>query len=338
MFPTVTGLMATKVGLDEVRLAATRLAGNLHRTEVITCSTLDSMSGYQLFFKTEMFQKTGSFKARGALNAIKCCLERGSRPPMIVTHSSGNHGQAVAWAARHCQLPCTVVVPEGTPTVKCEAIKGYGARLVMCHPTPTGRKEMADKIAKETGGKIIHPYDDYDVIAGQGTIGLELIEQVADLDVVLVPISGGGMTSGIATAVKSIRPECKVIAVEPEGKDLWKSLKNRERMWPNPPQFLNTIAEGIMTQQVGQVTFPLLCDLVDGVITVNDKEMAEGCRLAAERMKVMVEAASGAAIAAALSDKLKEMAEGGKKVGVILCGGNVDMMKLPWLDQRVVNK
>jgi len=330
--------MATKVGLEEVRAAATRVSGSLHRTEVITCSTLDFMSGYKLFFKTEMWQKTGSFKARGALNAIKSCLERGSNPPMIVTHSSGNHGQAVAWAAKHCQLPCTVVVPEGTPVVKCEAIEGYGARLVKCHPTPTGRKEMADKIAKETGGKIVHPYDDYDVIAGQGTIGLELIKQVEDLDVVLVPISGGGMTSGIAVAVKSIKPDCKVIAVEPEGKDLWRSLESKERLWPNPPQFLNTIAEGIMTQQVGQVTFPLLCDLVDGVITVNDKEMAEGCRLAAERMKVMVEAASGAALAAALSDKMKDFAPEGKKIGVILCGGNVDMKKLPWLLEKVINQ
>jgi len=328
--------MAAKVGLDEVVAAASRLAGSLHRTDVITCSTLDNLTGKQLFFKTEMFQKTGSFKARGALNAIKSCLEKGSIPPMIVTHSSGNHGQAVAWAAAQCRLPCTVVVPEGTPVVKCEAIQGYGARLVMCQPSPTGRKEMADKIALETGGVIIHPYDDYDVIAGQGTIGLELIQQVEDLDIVLVPISGGGMTSGIAVAVKTIRPECKVIAVEPKGKDLWRSLEARERMWPNPPQFLNTIAEGIMTQQVGKITFPLLCDLVDGVITVTDKEMAEGCRLAAERMKVMVEAASGAAIAAALSDEMKGME--GKKVGVILCGGNMDMTRLPWMDTRVTGK
>ena len=257
---------------------------------------------------------------------------------MIVTHSSGNHGQAVAWAAKECKLPCTVVVPEGPPTVKCEAIKGYGARLVKCHPSPTGRKETADKIAEETGGKIVHPYDDYDVIACQGTIGLELAEQVRDLDVVLVPISGGGMTSGIAVAVKTIRPECKVIAVEPEGKDLWRSLKSKERLWPNPRQFLNTIAEGIMTQQVGQVTFPLLCDLVDGVITGSDKEMDEGCRMAAERMKVMVEAARCAAIAAAMSDKLKEMTVGSVRVGVILCGGNVDMNKLPWMDQRILEE
>merc|ERR1712183_153615 len=156
-----------------------------------------------------------------------------------------------------------------------------------------------------------------------GTIGLELLEQVPDLDIVLVPISGGGMTGGIATAVKAINPQCKVVAVEPQGKHLAASLASRERLWPNPPQFLNTIAEGIMTQQVGHLTFPILCDLVDEVITVTDKEMAEGCRLAAERMKVMVEAASGAAIAAALSDQVKRME--GKKVGVILCGGNVDM-------------
>ena len=327
--------MATKVGLEEIVAAAGRVGGCIHNTDVLTCTTMDTMAGKKLFFKAEMFQKTGSFKARGALNAIKSSLERGNVPARIVTHSSGNHGQAVAWAAKQCGLPCTVVVPEGTPAVKCEAIMGYEAELVKCHPTPTGRKETADKIAKETGGHIVHPYDDFDVIAGQGTIGLELVKQVEQLDAVLVPISGGGMTSGIAVAVKAVQPKCKIIAVEPEGKDLWKSLKNKERLWPNPPQFLKTIAEGIMTQQVGQVTFPLLCELVDGVITVTDRQMAEGCRLAAERMKVMVEAASGAAIAAALSKNLEEVAPGSEKIGVILCGGNVDMRKLPWLDARL---
>jgi len=291
----------------------------------------------ELFFKCEMWQKTGSFKARGALNGILSSREASDASiPMIVTHSSGNHGQAVAWAARHCQIPCTVVVPRGTPKVKCDAIEGYGAKLVMCEPTPTSRKETADKISQETGGLLIHPYDNYNVMAGQGTIGLELMEQVPDLDLVLVPISGGGMTAGIATAVKTINPNCKVYAVEPVGKNLKECLDSRQRLWPNPPQFLNTIAEGIMTQQVGQLTFPILCDLVDGVISVTDKEMAEGCRLLAERMKVMVEAASGAALAASLTNEVRNM-ESVKKIGVILCGGNVDTARLPWLDDRVKN-
>jgi len=325
------------VSLADIKVAASRISGQVHRTDVKTCTAINNMTeNKQLFFKCEMWQKTGSFKARGALNGILSHCERKGQPPMIVTHSSGNHGQAVAWAAGQSGIKCTVVVPRGTPQVKCDAIKGYGAKLVMCDPTPTGRKETADQIAKENDGVIIHPYDNYDVMAGQGTIGLELMEQVPDLDLVLVPISGGGMTAGIATAVKGINPNCKVIAVEPVGKNLGECLESKSRLWSNPPQFLNTIAEGIMTQQVGMLTFPILCQLVDQVITVTDQQMAEGCRIAAERMKVMVEAASGAAIAASLSDQVKEMKA--KKIGVILCGGNVDTCKLPWLDPRITSQ
>ncbi|XP_023320430.1 serine racemase [Eurytemora carolleeae] len=286
------------------------------------------MSKKELYFKCENFQKTGSFKARGALNAIKTSLEKGEVPARIVTHSSGNHGQAVAWASRQLGLPCTVVVPQGTPTVKCEAIKEYGAELVFCTPSPTGRKEAADRIASETNGLIIHPYDDYNVIAGQGTIGLELLDEVPDLDIILVPISGGGMTSGIAIAAHHINPKCQVIAVEPVGKNLQESLQAQERKWENPPQFLNTIAEGIKTQQVGHLTFPILCNLVKQVVTVTDQEMADGCKILAERMKLVVEAASGAAVAAALSKQVEYMP--GLKIGVILCGGNLDMDSLPW--------
>jgi len=316
------------VGLVEIKAAAQRIGSHVHRTPVLQSSALDLLSGKELYFKCENFQKTGSFKARGALNAIKCSLEAGVVPPMVVTHSSGNHGQAVAWASKQLALPCTVVVPEGTPVAKCEAIRGYGAELVFCTPTPTGRKETADKIAAETNGIIIHPYDNYNVIAGQGTIGLELLEEVPDLDLILVPVSGGGMTSGIALAAKHLNPNCQVVAVEPQGKQLKQSLQQKERLWPNPPQFLNTMAEGIKTQQVGLLTFPILCDLVAEVVTVSDQEMAEGCRLIAERMKLVVEASSGASLAAALTAKVKEMP--GKKVGIILCGGNLDLDKLPW--------
>jgi len=323
----------TKIGLEDIKTALGRISGLVHKTDILTSSTLDKMSGKQLYFKTEMFQKTGSFKARGALNAIKCALEGAETVPGIVTHSSGNHGQAVAWAANQMGLPCTVVVPEDTPSVKCEAIKGYQAELVFCESSPTARKETCDRIAGETGRVIIHPYDNYDVIAGQGTIGLELLTQVPDLDAILVPISGGGMTSGICLAAAGMRPQCKVIAVEPRGKDLWRNLEARQRLWSNPPQFLDTIAEGIKTQQVGQLTFPLLCEHVSSVVTVTDKEMSSAMKLVAERMKIVIEAASGAAVAAALSDQIKQM-EGVKKIGVILCGGNVDMDRLPWLEER----
>jgi len=170
------------------------------------------------------------------------------------------------------------------------------------------------------------------VIAGQATIGFELLQDVPDLDYIIVPISGGGMTSGIALAASYMNPTCQVVAVEPEGKNLQNCIDAKERLWENPPQFLNTIAEGIKTQQLGQLTFPILCNLLEKVITVSDKEMADGCKIIAERMKLVVEAASGAAIAAALSNQCEFM--NCKKVGIILCGGNLDMDALPW---QIVN-
>ena len=322
------------ISLSEIKAAAKRINPHIHRTPVLRSSALDQLSGNQLYFKCENFQKTGSFKTRGATHALtveleRCASEQVAKPSLVVTHSSGNHGQAVAWAARQLGLPCTVVVPEGTPQVKCDAIRGYKAGLVFCTPTPTGRRETADRIARETAGAVIvHPYDDLRVIAGQATIGLELLEEVPDLDVILVPISGGGMTSGIALAAAHLNPACQVIAVEPQGKQLGPCLEQRERLWPDPPQFLDTKAEGIMTQQCGQLTFPILCQLVKKVVTVTDAEMAEGCRLIAERMKLVVEMSSGASLAAALGSRVAGME--GKKVGVILCGGNLDLARMPW--------
>lgn len=316
--------------LADVRSAANRIDGLVHRTDVMTSSSLDHMSGKKLFFKTELFQKTGSFKARGALNAIKRALEINKNLAGIVTHSSGNHGQAVAWASRQLSLPCTVVVPKGTPNIKCEAIRGYGAELVFCEPTPTSRKETCAKIAREKGMLYISSSDDYNVIAGQGTIGLELLNQVPDLDAIIVPISGGGMASGISIAAAALKPDCKIICVEPLGKNLWENLQARQRLWPNPPEFLDTIAEGLKLQQTGYLTFPILCDHVDGVVTVNNKQISSAMRLVAERMKLVVETASGAAVAAAMSEDVKRM-EGVEKIGVILCGGNSDVDKLPWM-------
>lgn len=234
-----------------------RIQPHVHRTPVMTCSALDAMaselakSKVELFFKCENFQKTGAFKARGACNAILLAKEQKGATG-IVTHSSGNHGQACAWASKVANVPCTVVVPRTTPEVKCQAIKGYGADLVLCEPTPTSRKTTCEEIAAQKGFHIVHPYEDYDVIAGQATIGLEMMaeQNLADLDAILVPISGGGMCSGIALAAKHINPNIKVIAVEPKGKELGPCLKAKERLWSNPPQFINTIAEGIMTQQV----------------------------------------------------------------------------------------
>ncbi|XP_069997660.1 serine racemase [Penaeus vannamei] len=195
----------------------------------------------------------------------------------------------------------------------------------------TTRKKMSAKIANETGKTIISSSDNYDVMAGQGTIALELLEEVPDLDAVLVSTSAGGMLAGIAVAVRALRPQCRVYAVEPVGKGLQKCLEAKERLWPNPSRFLNTIADSIRLQAIGELTFPIICDYADSkVFTVTDDQMVEGMKLTFERMKLVVEAASGAAVYAAIH-MMDEVQPPPRKVGVILCGGNTDLDNLPWL-------
>ncbi|KAK3848915.1 hypothetical protein Pcinc_044311 [Petrolisthes cinctipes] len=367
--------MTAPFGLNEIKEALTRIRGWIHRTPIITSHQLDTLAGRKLFFKTENLQKTGSFKVRGACNAVFLEKEKNPDGPGVVTHSSGNHGQAVAYAAKCAGLACSVVVPEGTPKVKCDAIQHYGAELVFCQPSPAARKETCERIAEETGRAVIHPYDNYNVMAGQGTIALELLEEVPNLDAILVPISGGGMTSGIAVAAHHMQPSCRVYAVEPFGKMLEQSLKSKQRLWPNPPQFLNTIADAIRTQQfvfsvfavepegkelqrclvsrkrlwsnppkfldtvadsiriqqVGELTFPVLCQFAETqVFSITDDQMVEGMRLAMERTKMVVEAASGAAVYAGVRC-LEDVEPKVERVGVILCGGNVDLDQLPWI-------
>ncbi|XP_067938670.1 serine racemase-like [Watersipora subatra] len=303
-------------------------------TPVLTCSEANRIAKRNIYFKAEHLQTTGAFKIRGATNAVmKIKSKYGLDHPGVVTHSSGNHGQALACAANVAGLPCTIVVPKGSPSCKVEAIKGYGAKLVECFPSPTARVETMEKVCKETGQVFVSPYDHADVIAGQGTIGLELVEQIPDLDAVLVAISGGGLASGIAMAVKSVRPECKVYAVTPKGKMLEDCLRAGERLWPNPPQFLDTIADAIKLQQTGFNTFTLLKELAEkNVFEMSDEEMIEGMRFSFHRMKQVIEAAAGAAVAAALSDKMASLPAEIKNVAVILCGGNADIDNFPWYD------
>ena len=205
--------MAANLPFKNILEAYTRIQPFVHQTPVLTCSTFNLMSGLELFFKCENLQKTGAFKARGACNAVLLAKQQNPDLKGIVTHSSGNHGQAVAYACSKsvADVPCSVVVPSNTPTIKCDAIKGYGATLVFCEPSPNARKEACDKIAEEKGYVIIHPYDNYNVMAGQGTMAYEMLEvqNFRDLDAILVPISGGGMTSGIAVAAKSVNPDIK---------------------------------------------------------------------------------------------------------------------------------
>ncbi|XP_041348130.1 probable serine racemase [Gigantopelta aegis] len=319
------------VNIKKIKNAYNRISKYVHKTPVFTSSAADKMTGRKCFFKAENLQKTGSFKVRGALNAILALKEKNPNVSGVVTHSSGNHGQAVAWATSVAGFPCSVVVPEYAPEVKKTAIRGYGAELAECGSLPTDRNVVCDKISTEKGYVIIPPYDHEDVIAGQGTVALELLDQVPDLDAILVSVSGGGLSSGIAIAAKAIKPNIKIFLVEPEGKHMEKCLREGKRLWSDPPKYLDTIADGIRLEQPGQLTFPILTQLVEKeVFSLNNDEMIEGMKFAFQRMKLVIEAAAGAAVAAILSDKMKKMDPSLKHVAVILCGGNIDIDHLPW--------
>ncbi|CAL1544584.1 unnamed protein product [Lymnaea stagnalis] len=319
------------VTFNDVVNASNQISQYLHKTEVFTSEQADKKTGRCLYFKTENLQKSGSFKARGALNAVLKAKEKNIEINGVVTHSSGNHGQALAWAASVCSLPCYVVVPQTAPAVKKNAILSYGAELVECGLEPTDRYEACEKLEKEKNLEFIPPYDHVDVIAGQGTIGLEFLNQVPKLDAIFIPVSGGGMSAGIAIATKAIKPSIKIFLVTPKGKKLEECLRTGTRPWEGPPQYLDTIADGIRLQQTGYITTPILTDLVEKeVFEMSDEEMIEGMKFIFERMKLVIEAASGAAVAAAFSQKFRDMDNSIKNVGVILCGGNVDIDALPW--------
>lgn len=320
---------------NDILNAYQKISNMIHRTPVMTSQTFNQLTGKNVYFKCENLQKTGSFKVRGALNGVLSKLERSKLENKemkgCVTHSSGNHGQALAWAAKYANIECSVVVPRGTPDTKMNAIKAYNGILEVCEPTPAARVATCKRISESENKVIIPPYDDYDVICGQGTIALEFLEQVPQLDAILVPISGGGMISGIAIYAKSIKPSIRIFAVEPLGKELEASLKANKRLWPDEAKFINTKADAIRLQQCGQLTFPIMCDLVEkDVFSQNDESMIEATKFVFERLKLVVELASGAAVAAVLSDKMKQQYPDIKHVGVILCGGNIDINHLPW--------
>lgn len=313
-----------------------RISLYLMKTPVHISTTVDSMVGKKVFFKCENFQKTGSFKARGALNAVLSKMSQAENMQNyagIVTHSSGNHGTALSWACQTQAVPCTVVVPKDTPSNKIESIKAYGARLEFCEPNPTSRIEVADRLASENKLLLVKPYDDFDVMAGQGTVAAEFLEQIPDLDAILVSVSGGGLISGICTYAKSINPNIRIFAVEPVGKFLGKCLEqNKRNLEDKEPAFLNTKAEGIKTQMCGELTFPIIRKNIqpDDVFTITDDQMIEATKFIFKRMKMVVELSAGAAVAAVLSDKMKNNYPNLKNIGVILCGGNIDIDNLPW--------
>lgn len=308
---------------ENIQEAANRIAPLIHHTPVLTCQSIDRISGAQIFFKCENFQKAGSFKMRGAANAVLSLsedeLDRG-----VATHSSGNHGQALAKAAQSVGAKAYIVMPATAPMVKKKAVAEYGAEIVMCKPTLQDREDTLAEVVERTGATFIHPYNDDGVISGQGTAALELINEVSALDVIMAPVGGGGLLSGTAMTACACLPNARIIAGEPKGADdAYRSLQAGEII---PSAFPDTIADGLLTS-LGSKTFPIIRDLVDEIITVDDDEIVAAMRLIWERMKIIIEPSCAVPLAAVLQRKDHFI---GKRVGIILTGGNVDLEKLPF--------
>lgn len=311
---------------DPIVAAARRIKPYAHKTPVYTSALMNEVVGREVFFKAECLQKTGSFKFRGALNAISNLDER-ALTKGVVTHSSGNHGMGLAAAAQLMGTSCTVVVPRTCPKVKIEGMKHtYGANVVLCNPDQQSRMSTMNEVAEKTGATIIPPYNHSDVIAGQGTIGLEMADQIPDLDAVIVPTSGGGMLAGVASA---LAPRgIKVFAVEPHGKRLEDSLRAQQRVIdPDKANAsLDTICDAIRTMPIGEVPWPIVSSMVEPtVLTVDDDQVLEGMRFCYSRLKLVVEPAAATGIGALLNGQAEKMGpkEEIKRIGVILCGGNV---------------
>jgi threonine dehydratase len=309
--------------LQDVRDAHGRILGRIHRTPVLTSGTLDGLSGARLFFKCENFQKTGSFKARGALNAV-LSLSDGAASRGVVTHSSGNHGAAVCWAAAMRGVPATVVMSRRACRGTMDAVRRYGGRVVLCEPNHRAREEGAARLVEESGAAMIHAYNDPRVFTGQGTVALELLEEVPDLDFVVCPVGGGGLLAGTAIVAKALRPGVRVHAGEPEGAaDASRSLASGVRQPVENPQ---SIADGLLAF-VGDLTFPIIARLVDGISTVPDTAIGAASRQLLEVLKIAVEPSAAVGYAAVLGGSLPVA---GRRVGVILSGGNVDLGRAPW--------
>lgn len=304
----------------DVRAAAERLRGVVHRTPVVTCRTLDEMAGRSLFFKCEHLQYVGAFKFRGASNAV-ALLPGDAAARGVATHSSGNHAQALALAARNRGVPAHIVMPTNAPAVKRDAVAGYGAVIHPCEPTLAAREETAARVVAETGATFVHPYDDARVIAGQGTAALELLEDVPDLDAVVAPVGGGGLMSGTCLAVRALRPKALLFGAEPAGADdAARSLAAGRRIPQTAP---DTVADGLRTG-LSDLTFSILRGHLETIVTVDDAAILRALRLAWERAKLFVEPSAAVPLAAVLSDGFRAL-PGLARVGIILSGGNVDL-------------
>lgn len=303
----------------DIEKAHLQIAPYIHRTPVLTSHSVDEIAGCEVYFKAENFQKIGAFKARGAMNAT-INLSAADRAKGVATHSSGNHAQALARAAKIMDTKAYIVMPRTAPEIKKKGVRAFGGEIFECEPTLESRETTLAEVVKRTGAFEIHPFNNYDVIAGQATAAKELFEEVSGLDYIIAPVGGGGLLSGTALAARYFSPSTIVLAGEPEGADdAFRSLKNGKI----EPSQANSIADGLLTS-LGDKTFPIIRELVKEVIVVSDKAIVEAMRLIWDRLKIIVEPSCAVPFAAVLTNKEKFQ---NKKVGIILSGGNVDLAR-----------
>jgi len=309
--------------LNDIRQAAERIKPYAHRTPVLTNESLNQQVGAQVFLKCENLQKVGAFKFRGACNAVYSLTDEEAACG-VCTHSSGNHAQALALAARMRGIPAYIVMPDNAPSVKKNAVAGYGGLITFCEPTLEARENTLDEIRLDTGANVVHPYNDERVISGQGTAALELLEDVPDLDVIIAPVGGGGLLSGTAIAATELKKGIRVIAGEPEmADDAFRSMQEGIIIPSINPK---TIADGLLTS-LGLLTFPIIQQRVEQIVTVSEVGIIESMKYVWERAKIIIEPSSAVAVGVLWEKKIDLR---GLKVGIILSGGNVDLEKLPW--------
>lgn len=315
--------MPTRPDLADIRMAHERIRSYIHRTPIITCEALDRLLGTRLFFKCENLQKAGAFKARGACNAVFSLSEEDARRG-VLTHSSGNHAGALARAAKLRGIEAHVVMPSNSRQVKIDAVRTYGGKITFCEPTLAGREQTAEQVRAQTGAIMIHPYNDPRIIAGQATAAVEFLEEVPDLDVIMTPVGGGGLLSGTLIAAKTLKPAIRVWAAEPRlANDAYKGWKAGRLI---PAERTNTVADGLRTS-LGDITFPIILDLVDDILLAGEAQIIEATRLLIQRAKAVVEPSAATPLAALLENRPVLQ---GLNVGIILSGGNLDLDDLPW--------
>ena len=320
----------TEPTIQEIYAAAERIRPYIHHTPVLTCDSLDKRVNAQVFLKCENFQKVGAFKFRGACNAVFSLTDNevyavhAEAARGVATHSSGNHAQAIALAARLRGIPAYIVIPDNAPAVKKAAVAGYGGQITYCEPTLEARERTLAGVIEKTGAVEIHPYNNYRVIAGQATAALELITEIPDLDVVIAPVGGGGLLSGTAISVNALSPKTRVIAAEPErADDAYRSLQAGTILPSINPQ---TMADGLLSS-LGSFTFPIIQKRVEQVVTVSEQGILDSMKFIWERAKIVIEPSAAVAVAVLWERKIDLT---GLRIGIILSGGNVDLDKLPW--------